>query len=79
MDGYCGITRGQVVEGRYIPTQLQRPHDKMAARAETTAPRLPHHSPSCRGLGHLIEAELGSLRGDRGESRRREGAGQARR
>ncbi|TNN57639.1 Interferon-induced protein 44 [Liparis tanakae] len=44
----------------------QRPPDKMAARAKTTAPRLPHHSPSCRCLGPLIEAGLGSLNGDRG-------------
>ncbi|XP_056300025.1 uncharacterized protein si:dkey-7j14.6 isoform X2 [Pseudoliparis swirei] len=34
---------------------------------------------SCRCLGHLIEAGLESLRGDRGQSTRREGAGQARR
>jgi len=50
----------------------------MAAGAETTAPRLPHHSPSCRCFGQLIEAGLGSLRGDREESGRRKVAGQAR-
>ncbi|TNN76723.1 hypothetical protein EYF80_012972 [Liparis tanakae] len=45
----CGITQGQVVEGRYIPTQCRQPHHKMAAVAATASPRLPHHSPAAAG------------------------------
>ncbi|TNN77031.1 hypothetical protein EYF80_012669 [Liparis tanakae] len=44
----CGIPRGQVVEGHYIPTHEKRPLHKMAAVADATSPRLPHQSPSCR-------------------------------
>uniref|UniRef100_A0A8C3AFZ9 Uncharacterized protein n=1 Tax=Cyclopterus lumpus TaxID=8103 RepID=A0A8C3AFZ9_CYCLU len=52
---YCGITMGQVVEGRY----------KMATSARTTSPSLPHRSPSCSCLRHLIEAGGRQGRGPR--------------
>ena len=34
----CGITRGHVVEGHYIPIQEPLPHHKMAAREHTPPP-----------------------------------------
>uniref|UniRef100_A0A8C2ZYD8 Uncharacterized protein n=1 Tax=Cyclopterus lumpus TaxID=8103 RepID=A0A8C2ZYD8_CYCLU len=58
---YCGITRGQVVEGRY----------RVATSAKTTSPSLPHRSPSCSCLRHLIEAGLGDLRESTWEGGRR--------
>ena len=62
--GMCGITRGQVVDGCYIPTH------KMAALTKPTTPRGPQHPDGCECVRHLIEAELGEnmgVQGKRGE------------
>ena len=58
--GMCGITRGQVVDGCYIPTH------KMAALIKPTTPKGPQHSDSCMCVRHLIEAELRENRGEPG-------------
>ena len=52
--GMCGITRGRVVEGRYVPLPEWLPRHKMAA-GKTTSPRM-HFSDRCKCLSPLIEA-----------------------
>ena len=61
---YCGITRGQVVEGCYIPLQAWLQLNKMAA-AHTTLPSRPHSSDRCRFLGHPIKGEGSRTRENR--------------
>src|SRR4029434_4861990 len=50
---YCGITRGRVVEGHYVPLPEWLPRHKMAA-GETPSPRM-HYSDRCKCLTPLID------------------------
>ena len=67
---HCDITRGQVVEGCYIPGPERWQHPKMVAMAHTTSPRIPHQVDRCRCVSHLIK--LGLEKGGREKSRRKD-------
>ena len=61
----CGITRGKVVEGRYIPSQERWQHPNLVAAAHTTSPRSPHQVDRCRCVSHLIKRGLEKGGGER--------------